>query len=154
MNRSVFGILALGLFVGTAVHFAYYRLSLRSTVPLTLDGELSWIRDEVHLTDAQFARIKQIHESSSPELRTLAAQVSDMQRELAEFENTRRTTDQVDFLEFARFVESRRSLDRRCSDSTQRIIAASADVMTPAQRQRYFGLLKSMLPLSVQISTH
>lgn len=141
----------LGLLAGVGVHVGYYRFSLRTEPsPTTLDGELAWMQGELHLTDSQFRRIKQIHVASSAELLALADRVEQMQKELAAFENERRTADRVDFLEFARFVENRRSLDRACSDSTRRVILASADVMTPAQRQRYFGFLKSTLPFSVQ----
>jgi hypothetical protein len=53
----------------------------------------------------------------------------------------------VDFLEFARFVESRRTLNRECLDSTRQLVLASAEVMTPNQRQLYIRLVSTAEPL-------
>jgi hypothetical protein len=74
-------------------------------------------------------------------LRALAAEVARMQAEFAAFENTRRATDKVDFIEFAQFVETRRNINRECQESTRRLVMATADVMTPEQRAHYLGLV-------------
>jgi hypothetical protein len=70
-----------------------------------------------------------------------------MQAEFAEFERSRRTSDRVDFVEFARFVENRRELNRECLDSTRQLVLASAEVMTPEQRERYIRLVAAAEPL-------
>ncbi len=139
MNRTVLTLL-LGAFVGLGAHFGYYALHRPAGLD-SLEGQLSWIRTELDLSDEQFARILELHEASSPRLRALAAEVARMQAEFIAFEETRRTTDQVDFLEFARFVESRRNINRECLESTRRLVLATADVMTPEQRSRYLGLV-------------
>jgi capsule polysaccharide export protein KpsE/RkpR len=139
MKRALF-VLLLGLGSGVAAHFGYYY-SHRPCATGSLDCELVWIKDELKLNDAQFAEIKKLHENSGPRLVTLAAQVARLQRELAAFENQRRTTDQIDFLEFAKFAEERRSMDRQCLDSTRLLVESSAKIMTPAQRRRYLALV-------------
>ena len=111
-------VLLLGLAVGVATHVVYFRIH-KPYDASTLDGQLAWMKSELQLSDAQFARIKELHEASSPRLRALAAQVARMQAEFVAFENTRRTSDRVDFIEFARFVEVRRNIDRECLDSTR-----------------------------------
>jgi hypothetical protein len=133
-------ILILGLAVGAASHVVYFNIH-RPYDAGTLDGQLAWMRSELQLSDAQFARIRELHEASSPRLRALAAQVSQMQAEFVAFENTRRTSDRVDFIEFARFVEVRRNIDRECLDSTRRLVMASANEMTQRQREQYFGIV-------------
>jgi hypothetical protein len=115
--------------------------------PDALAGELAWIKSELHLSDAQFARIKELHQASSPRLRALAAQVDRMRAEFIGFENTRRTADRIDFLEFARFVELRRDIDRQCLESTRRLVLAAADEMTPGQREHYLGIVAPAKPL-------
>jgi hypothetical protein len=126
-------------------HLAYYQH--REPVSTdTLDGRLAWMRSELHLTDAQFARIKDLHQASHLKLQAMAAQVALMQEEFAEFEQARQTSDRVDFLEFARFVETRRELNRRCVDSTRQLVLASAEVMTPEQRQHYMSLVATADP--------
>ena len=54
---------------------------------------------------------------------------------------TRKTDDRVDFIEFAQFVETRRTINRECLESTRQLVLASAGVMTPEQRTHYLGLV-------------
>jgi hypothetical protein len=124
---------------------AYFRLH-RPPDPQTLDGQLAWMKSELQLSDAQFARIRELHEASSPRLRALAAQVTQMQAEFAAFENTRRATDRVDFIEFAQFVEARRNINRECLDSTRQLVLSAANEMTPRQREHYFGIVAVTTP--------
>jgi hypothetical protein len=144
MRRSLF-ILLLGLTVGVTTHLVYFRLH-QPFDPDSLDGQLAWMKSELRLSDAQFARIKELHEASSPRLRALAVQVAQMQAEFAAFENTRRQTDHVDFIEFAQFVEVRRNISRECLDSTRTLVMAAANEMTPSQRERYLGLVALTRP--------
>lgn len=137
--------LVLGLVVGTAAHFAYLGHHQHIATD-TLEGKLAWMKTELQLTDSQFARIKELHQASHPRLREMAAQVAAMHAEFAEFERTRKTADRVDFLEFARFVQNRRELNRECLDSTRQLILASAEVMTPEQRQHYIHLVATAEP--------
>jgi capsule polysaccharide export protein KpsE/RkpR len=144
MKRALL-VLLLGLSCGTAAHFGYYY-SRRPCSSGSLDCELVWIKDELNLSDTQFAQIKRLHENSGPQLVTLAAEVARLQRELAVFENQRRTTDQIDFIEFAKFAEERRAMDRQCIDSTRLLVESSAKIMTPVQRKRYLALVAMAEP--------
>lgn len=145
MKRPLLTIL-LGLIAGLAVHFVYYGWHQRSG-PETLEGKLAWIRAELQLSDSQFARIRELHQASHPRLQLMAAQVAQMHAEFTEFERARRTSDRIDFLEFARFVETRRELNRECLDSTRQLVLASAEVMTPEQRERYIRLVATAEPV-------
>jgi hypothetical protein len=110
-----------------------------------LDALLTWMKNDLQLNDQQLAQIKNVHEQLSPHLLALASQVAQMQHALTQFENERQSAGQVDFLEFARYVEQRRKLDRECNESTRRLIAEATDVMTPQQRQQYLQLLDPAL---------
>ena len=144
MNRG-FLVLVLGCAVGIFAHFAYFNFH-RPQDPGTLEGQLAWMKSELQLSDAQFERIKELHEASSPRLRALASQVAQMQAEFVAFENTRRTSDRVDFIEFARFVEVRRNINRECLDSTRRLVMAAANEMNPRQREQYLGIVAAASP--------
>ncbi len=146
MNRTLFTLL-LGLVVGVGAHSLYFQFHRPAGLD-SLDGQLTWIKDELKLTEPQFRQIKELHVASSPRLRTLAAEVARMQTEFAAFENTRRTSDRVDFIEFAQFVETRRNINRECLESTRQLVMAAADVMTPEQRARYLGIVGSVQPLN------
>lgn len=145
MNRT-FLILLLGVAVGVGAHVGYFQLH-RPAGTESLEGQLAWIKDELKLSDQQFAQVKELHEASSPRLRALASEVARMQAEFAAFENTRRTSDRVDFIEFAQFVETRRNINRECLESTRRLVLATADVMTPEQRAHYLGIVSAVEPL-------
>src|SRR6478736_7167851 len=106
MKRILLTLLA-GLAAGIGSYSVYFRFNEPPSTD-SLEGQLAWMKSELRLTDAQFARIQELHRASHPQLQAMAAQVSQMQAEFAEFEQTRRTDDRVDFVEFARLVESRR----------------------------------------------
>jgi hypothetical protein len=144
MKRTLLS-LTLGLAVGLVTHFAYFRVNAPPPTN-TLEGQLAWMKTELQLTDAQFARIKELHQASSPRLRAMAVQVAALQVEFVEFEKARQNSDHVDFLEFARFVETRRHVSRECIDSTRQLVLAAAEVMNPQQRQRYIQLVASAEP--------
>jgi hypothetical protein len=146
MKRGLL-VLLLGAAVGVAAHTVFFRLH-QPPNPGSLDGQLAWMKAELRLSDEQYARIRELHEASSPRLRALAAQVSQMQEEFAAFENTRRSTDRVDFIEFAQFVEARRNVNRECLASTRQLVLAAASEMTPGQRAHYFGIVAPVEPLS------
>jgi hypothetical protein len=145
MNRTL-STIALGLVVGLGVHFAYFRIHEPAPTD-SLDGQLAWMKTELKLNDTQFARIKEVHQASGPRLRAISAQLAQLQSEFQAFEKSRRTSDQVDFLEFARFVETRRAVRRESLDSTRQLVMAAAEVMTPEQRQRYLQLVQTVEPL-------
>jgi hypothetical protein len=139
MNRSL-AVLLSGLLAGVAAHVGWFQTHQPCRGD-QLTCQLSWIRAELKLTDEQFARIRQIHEASSPRLLALATQVAQMRDEYAAFEHERVTSSKVDFVEFARFVEQRRTVDRECLAITREVVAATSSTMTPTQRERYFGLV-------------
>jgi Spy/CpxP family protein refolding chaperone len=139
MKRTVL-ILLLGLLAGTGAHVGW--LALHRPEPTgSLTAQLAWMKTSLGLSEAQVARLRALHEQSTPHLLELASQVASMREELAAFERERTTSGRIDFLEFARFVEQRRALDRACLDSMHRLVAASASVMTPEQREHYLSLL-------------
>ena len=143
MKRSLVVLLA-GLIVGVGAHLAWFQFRHPATVS-GLNADLAWMKGQLELSSDQLARIQALHEQSSPRLLALAEQVAHMEQEFAAFERSRQTDDEVDFLEFARFVQQRRTLEKECDDSARKLIAASAEIMTPAQRQRYLTLVSPAL---------
>ncbi len=146
-------ILVLGLAAGALTHLGWYWAQ-RPCAGDSLDCQLAWMKTELKLSDAQFARIKAIHVESSPRLLALAAQVARMREEYDSFEHERTTSGQVDFLEFAHFVEQRRAIDRECVASTRRLVADAAGIMTENQRARYLGLLGPVLIADTRASVN
>ena len=144
MKRTLL-ILLIGLAGGLAAHFGWLSFAGDAGRMSSVGAQLEWMRTSLKLSDAQLARIQALHERSAPRLQALAAQVETMRGELAAFEKERRSEGRIDFLDFARFVEKRRRLDRECVLSTERLVAEAAEVMTPAQRAHYLSLLEPAL---------
>ena len=143
MKRMLAVILA-GVFCGTAAHFAWFA-ARRPARADGLDAELGWIQESLQLSPAQFARIKALHEASGPRLRELATQLAQMRREFAQFEHEQKVTEDVDFVEFARYVQKRRAVDRECLESTRQLVLAASREMDPVQRERYRALMAPAL---------
>lgn len=143
MKRTL-AMLTLGLAVGVSAHLVYFRLNVPSGD--ALDQRLAWMKTELKLTDGQYARIRALHEASRPQLQALSSQVAELRTEFLAFDAARRDHDQVDFIEFARFVQTRRQVNKACADSTRQLLLASAELMTPAQRARYFDFVASANP--------
>jgi hypothetical protein len=140
MKRAVL-VMMLGLAGGTLSHFGWLSFQQARAQGDGLDAQLAWIKRDLELSPEQYARIKAIHEQSSTRLEALATRVARMREEFAAFERQRKTTGEIDFLEFAQFVNERRRVDRECLQSTRQIVAAAADVLNPSQRERYLSLL-------------
>lgn len=140
MNRILL-ITLLGLLGGTVGHFACLAVQQPRVGSDNLDAQLAWIKTDLQLTPTQYTQIKTIHQQSHPHLLTLASSVARMREEFAAFDRQRKTTGEIDFLEFARYVEERRRIDRDCLLSTRQLVDASADVLNPHQRERYITLL-------------
>jgi hypothetical protein len=142
MNRAVL-VLAVGLLGGAMGHFGWLTYKHATLRESDLDAQLAWIKTDLQLTPEQYARIKAIHQESSPHLLALASRVARMREEFNAFERQRKTTGEIDFLEFAQFVQERRRIDGECLQSTRQLVDASAGVMTPRQRERYLSLLSA-----------
>ncbi|HWA26844.1 MAG TPA: hypothetical protein VG734_14390 [Lacunisphaera sp.] len=143
MKRTLLA-LAIGLACGLAAHVAWF--GARQAAPVNdFNSQLAWMKRELRLDSAQVARIRALHEQSQPRRAALAAEVARMRGEFAAFEQARRTTGRVDYVKFNRFVIQQRVLDHECLDSARELIAATAEVMTPAQRDRYLTMLTPAL---------
>lgn len=145
--KRILTISFIGLFMGVLTHTFYFQARQPADLN-SLDGQLAWMQSELRISDTQLDQIKALHQASAPRLRALAAQVVKLQNELVAFENTRVVNGQVDFIEFARFVEARRNVNLECIASTRQLVLASADLMTAEQRTRYLGLVSTAIPLS------
>ncbi|HEX7617663.1 MAG TPA: hypothetical protein VF480_02970, partial [Verrucomicrobiae bacterium] len=83
MNRSLailLGALALaaGVFAG-----AYFVSQRACVVTMTRSADdLSWLRDEFHLSDAEMARVRQLHEGYMPQCAKMCVLIAAKQAEV------------------------------------------------------------------------
>jgi small-conductance mechanosensitive channel len=84
MNRSL--VILLGaLALGAAIFAGAYFASQRATEMCCANpaDDLSWLRTEFHLGDAEMARIRELHEGYQPQCAEICAQIAAKKRELA-----------------------------------------------------------------------
>jgi hypothetical protein len=145
--KSTLVILLIGLLAGAAAHVGWF--SWRRPVETRNDDVVTWMKTDLQLTDEQFARIRTLHDRTGPQLREFAAQAAGMRAEYDTFERVRRTEGRVDFLAFARCLETWRRIDRDWSDATRELVAATEGELTPDQRARYLTRLNPASARSV-----
>ena len=75
MNRSL--IILLGaLALAAAVFAGSYFVSQRACVMTRSADDLSWLRDEFHLSDTEMARVRQLHEGYMPQCAKMCALIA------------------------------------------------------------------------------
>ena len=85
------------IFMAGAVALAGYRISYRcatasSESMLTKPGgEMEWLKCEYHLSDAQFARIQQLHRDYAPTCDLMCEKIAKANGKLDQLVNTNRT---------------------------------------------------------------
>jgi hypothetical protein len=83
MNRSLFivlGALAVGSAIFAGSYFASQRTCMMCKAQPTDD--LAWLRIEFHLSDAEMARIRQLHEGYMPKCAEMCAKIAAKKSEL------------------------------------------------------------------------
>lgn len=141
MSRSlviVLGALALGAAVFAGSYVAGQRACV---VTMTRSADdLSWLRDEFHLGDAEMVRIRQLHEGYMPQCAKmcalLAAKKSELQAALAGGTNI--TTDaQKKLIELG-------ELRAQCQAQMLQHFIAVSQAMPPEQGRRYLAEMQRL----------
>jgi len=85
MNRSL--VILLGLLLLGAGVFAGSYVATRHVCamkPASPADDLSWLRDEFHLGDADMARVRELHNGYLPKCAEMCAQIAAKKREVAD----------------------------------------------------------------------
>jgi hypothetical protein len=130
----------VGLVAGALAHVGLYAIR-RPEIESRLALQLEWMRDEFKLSQAQYLKIRTLHDSTGPELERLFTLLHDSHREIDQLEQLRRTSDQVDFVAYHQASTQNRKARQDCRALTLGLVYAVAEVMTPEQRERYFALV-------------
>src|SRR5437899_11264071 len=92
-------VIALALVTGMGGYFAYYRCATAPTQAMLTraDGGMEWLRDEYHLSDAQFARIRQMHADYAPTCDVMCEKIANANARLDELiKANKRFTPELD----------------------------------------------------------
>lgn len=138
-------VLFVGLGCGFAAHLSYFNAYTPGCTSRDTACEMEWLRDELDLSEEQYARVTLLHSESGQQIKTLAKKVRELELMLAELEAERVREGYVDFLEIRNYMETKRKLDEACEKSTNDLIASVVDVMNVEQRKRYFSIVSSQI---------
>lgn len=109
---------------------------------------MEWLRGELDLSEEQYARILQVHDQRTAEIRSLSKRVRELELLLAELESDRVREGYVDFLQIRDYLEVKRKLDEACEKSTSDLIVSVGSFMDLEQRKRYFSIVGNRTALN------
>mgnify|MGYP001605942678 CR=1 FL=1 len=141
MNRSLV-ILLSALILGAAIFAGAYFAAQRATVMCCVNpaDDLSWLRTEFHLSDAEMARIRELHAGYLPQCASLCAQIAAKKNELEMLLDggTNITAEaQAKLNEIA-------ALRAQCQAQMLRHFAAVSQAMPPEQGRRYLAEMQRL----------
>ena len=139
MNRSL--VILLGaLALGAAVFTGSYLVSQRACLVTRSADDLSWLRDEFHLGDAEMARVRQLHEGYMPQCAKmcalLAAKKGEVQAALAGGTNIT--------AEAQKKLTELGELRAQCQAQMLQHFIIVSQAMPPEQGRRYLAEMKQL----------
>ncbi len=132
MNRSLvilLGALALGVVLFGGSFFAGQR-ACRMTRPA---DDLSWLRDEFHLSDVEMARIQKLHEGYLPKCAEMCAKIAAKKSELETALNGSTNVNPVVQQKLAEIA----ALRAQCQAQMLQHFIEVSQTMPPEQGRRY-----------------
>jgi hypothetical protein len=141
MNRSLlilFGALTLGVAIFAGSYYAAHCTSQMCCEQP--NDDLNWLRTEFHLSDAEMARIHELHEGYLPQCAEMCAHIAAKKRELATVlgGSTNLTAEaQIKLNELA-------ALRAQCQAQMLQHFFTVSQTMPPEQGQRYLAEMKRL----------
>ena len=139
MNRSLvilLGALALGVALFSGSFFASQRACLMTRSA----DDLSWLRDEFHLSDAEMARIQKLHEGYLPKCAEMCAKIAAKKSELETALNGTTNVSPVAQQKLAELA----ALRAQCQAQMLQHFAEVSQTMPPEQGRRYLAEMQHL----------
>ena len=150
--RRGFLILGSGVIAAVVAYYCFYlagtsdpRTWLQSRQP-----ELVWLKQEFKLSDAEFARLSQLHESYLPQCRERCRRIREMNDKLGQLLAT--TSDVTPAVESA--LAERAKMRSECQAEMLKHFFAVSRTMPPEQGRRYLTWVQEQTCLREQTMTH
>jgi small-conductance mechanosensitive channel len=139
MNRSL--VILLGaLALGAAVFASSYFVSQRACLMTRSADDLSWLRDEFHLSDAEMSRVRQLHEGYMPQCAKMCALIAAKKAEVqAALGNSTDVT-----VEAQKKLTELGELRAQCQAQMLQHFITVSQAMPPEQGQRYLAEMKRL----------
>ena len=150
--RRGFLILGLGMIAAIASYYCIYLVG--TTGPRTLlqsrQPELAWLKQEFKLSEAEFARLSQLHDAYLPQCRERCRLIRQMNNKLGELLAT--TSDVT--LEIESVLTERAKMRSECQTSMLKHFFEVSRTMPPEQGRRYLAWVQEQTCLREQTMNH
>ena len=141
MNRSL--VILLGaLALGAAIFGGSYFVSQRATMMCCSKpaDDLSWLRTEFHLSDAEMAHVRELHEGYLPKCAEMCAKIAAKQGELAEVLGSGTNLTAEAHAKLNEIAELR----AQCQAKMLQHFVTVSQAMPPEQGRRYLAEMKQL----------
>jgi hypothetical protein len=150
--RRGFLILGLGVTAAVATYFCVYLAG--TTGPRTWlqnrQPELVWLKQEFKLSDAEFARVSQLHEAYLPQCRERCSRIRAMNDKLAQL--LAANSDVTPAVESA--LAERATMRSECQTAMLKHFFEVSRTMSPEQGRRYLAWVQEQTCLREQTMNH
>ena len=137
MRRTILKILA-AIVVLTGAFAVCYFVGAKARVSAASTDELAWLKNEFRLSDAEFARIRQLHDGYMPKCEEMCRRISAANRELSELlASSSNVTTAV-----TQKLAEVSALRAECQANMLRHFFEVSHAMPPAQGARYLAEMK------------
>ena len=137
MRRTVLKILAAVVLLTGAFAVCFYVAAKARVSPVSVD-ELAWLRDEFRLSDAEFARIRQLHDGYMPKCDEMCQRIGAANRELSELLSASTNVTSAVTQKLAEVS----ALRAECQANMLRHFFEVSHAMPPEQGRRYLAVMK------------
>lgn len=139
MKKGLF-ILLLAAASAFAGYWIYYGCATRAerTMLKEAGGEMQWLRREYHLTDAQFARIEEMHRAYAPKCGLMCQKIAKADVKLDQLISASKTVTP----EVAAALKESAAVQEECREAMLGHIYAVSAAMPPEEGARYLQMMK------------
>lgn len=139
MKRGLL-ILAACLAIAAVGYGVYYRGATASARAMLArsDGEMEWLRQEFHLSDAQFAKVEALHAAYVPKCDEMCRKIAEANARLEELVSQAHQLSP----EIAAAFDRATAVQADCRKQMLAHIYEVSAQMDPVQGRRYFALMK------------
>jgi len=134
-------VLLLAAAVAAGGYWTYYRCATTPSRMMVTEanGEMEWLRREYHLSDAQFARVQQVHRDYAPKCDLMCAKIGQANARLDRAILANRTyTPEVETA-----MKESLAVQGECRQALLAHVYAVSAEMSPADGARYLEMMKS-----------
>jgi hypothetical protein len=142
MKKGIFVLLVT--IVGSALAYCLYFYCATQPVQAMLarsDGQMEWLRREFKLTDAQFTKVKQLHEAYRPGCDQMCLRIAEANGEAnALISNSKTMTPEIEGA-----LKKCATLQNECRQALLTHVYAVSSEMSPPEAHRYVDMMTARI---------